>query len=149
MSWVYPQAVVNNIFWEDSPSGYGILPALQLGDSEFVYTPNAFIANSLDLDMGQFCGECHLRARRGTGMNNTASLEVIFYDDIFIPQNMEQWTIDLTATPNWTDFNYTPSFSWRYVRLEGVSFGVEVAVSVLRGDGVGAISRRLLTGVGL
>lgn len=149
MSWVYPQAVIDNLFWQDSPPAYGILLALQLGDDEFVYVPNAFIANHLELDMGQFCAECHLRARRGTGMNNTASLEVTFYDDYFAPQNTEQWTIDLSSTPNWTDYNYTPSFPWRYVRLEGASFGVEVGVSVLRGDAVGAIPRRLLTGVGL
>lgn len=150
MAWVYPQTIVSNTQWFDQPTGYGILNALQLGDNEFAWTPAGIVINELSLDFGQFCTQCHIRARRGTAVFNNAQLVVTFYDDFFAPQNTEQWIIGLVNTPTFEDFYYTPSFPWRYVVLEGESIQVEVAASVIRGEEFGIVSsRRLLTGVGL
>lgn len=150
MSWIYPQAIVLNDTWYDYPSGYGVLPALAVGDDEYAWTPAGITTNILHLDMGQFCGLCEIRARRGTSILNDAQLLVNFFDDLY-PNQSEQWIINLTNIPQWTTFTYTPSFPWRYITLEGQSIQVLVAVSVIRAEALAGalIPRRLLTGVGL
>lgn len=147
MSWVYPVSVSNLEEWYDVPTGYGHTAALAPGDNEFIYTPAGIYENNILLDMGQDCGLCELRAQRGTAFFNDAQLVVIFYDNTL--SQSEQWLINLTLYPQWTNFTYTPSFPWRYVELEGQSIDVAVGVSMLRGETVGTLPRRLLTGVGL
>ncbi|OYT74185.1 MAG: hypothetical protein CFK49_09700 [Armatimonadetes bacterium JP3_11] len=147
MSWVYPVAASNIQEWYDVPSGYGHAAALAVGDSEYIYAPAGIYRNSILLDMGQDCGLCEIRARRGTGLFDIASLVVHFHDAGF--SQSEQWLIDLQSYPNWSDFTFTPSFPWRYVDLEGHSIDVLVGVSMLRGASIVNIPRRLLTGVGL
>lgn len=147
MAWVYPVSASNIQEWYDVPANYGYAAALALGDNEYIYTPAGIYQNSILLDMGQDCGLCELRARRGTGLFNTAALVVNFYDSTL--SQSEQWIINLASYPDWTDFSYAPAFPWRYVDFEGQSIDVLIGVSVLRGEAVGAIPRRLLTGVGL
>lgn len=147
MNWFYPVSVDNILNWYDNPSGYGYAAALGVGDSEFIYTPAGLLTNAILIEMGGDCGLCELRARRGMGQNNAASLTVTFYDASLTQS--QQWVIDLSSYPNWSDFSFTPSFSWRYANFEGQSIDVLVGVSLLRGLEVGGLPRRLLTGVGL
>lgn len=147
MAWVYPVSASNIQEWYVDPPHFSHAAALALGDTEYIYTPAGIHANSIMLDMSHACGVCELRARRGTGSFNTASLVVTFYDSAYT--SSEQWTINLASYPNWTDFSYTPSISWQYVELEAASIDVLVGVSMLRGQSLAGIPRRLLTGVGL
>lgn len=104
--------------------------------------------NAILIEMGGDCALCELRARRGTALNNAASLTVTFYDASL--NQSQQWVIDLSSYPNWSDFSFTPSFSWRYANFEGESTSVQVQVSLLRGQEASAsTTRRLLAGVGV
>lgn len=148
MAWIYPISASNIQEWYDEPPGFGHAAALAPGDTEFIYTPAGIYENNILLEMGQNCGLCEVRARRGTGIFNTAQLVVVFYDSTFTQS--EQWIINLVFSPNWTDFSYTPAFPWRYVSLEGQSTDVPIGVSELRGELISVqYPRRLLTGVGL
>lgn len=145
MAWVYPQSVIDNDEWYPYPNSVDILTALQLGDNEYAWTPAGVIVNILHLDMGQPCGECHIRARRGQGFIDDAQLVVTFSDGT----DTEQWIVNLTNVPDWTDFYYTPTFAWDTVLVEGESATVPVGVSVLRGQSAEQPTRRTLTGVGI
>lgn len=149
MSWVYPQSIVQNLEWYDQPPGYGILPALMIGDDENVWTPAAITANELILDMGVNCEQVHIRAKRGNGTIPNGGL-LITFTDTNLPPNSDVYFIDLINVFDWQDFYYTPPFPWRYVSLEGVSIEVIIGVSLLRAEseGVAVIPRRLLSGVG-
>lgn len=147
MAWVYPNTLLGVQEWYPYPANMTILDTLTLGDDEFAYTNAGIFANYLSVGMPTVCSLLHLRARRGTGLMNTASLIVQVYNTQ--TGDSTQYTINLTSVPNWTDYYFTPSHTWDAVYLEGDSLDVDVGVSVLRGEAGGAPTRRTLTGVGV
>lgn len=147
MSWVYPIGADSMLNWTDMPAGYGYAEALADGDDQYIFTPAGILTNSILLDMGTLCRQCEIRARRGAGLNNTASLTITFYDNSFVQS--QEWVINLTSYPDWTNFAFLPDFYWRYATLQGLSVDVMVAVSVLRGEEIPTEKpRRTLVGVG-
>jgi len=148
--WVYPNQVIENQNWADSPPGIGILLALGEGDRMFIYNTSA--TNYLHLGMPSEVVNCEVRIR-GSDPNPPD------YDDfppigIYPPLRMEFYlagnlvdVIVLPSTNTWITHEITVD-RWDSVRL--IAEGETVGVDFLRAYSFGGLpTRRTLTGVGI
>ncbi|MCS7301449.1 MAG: hypothetical protein NZ556_07840 [Fimbriimonadales bacterium] len=150
MSWVYPQSINNNLEWQDYPSGVGIIPALEIGDTEYAYVDLTNpLANELDLQMGTMCaGGCELRAKGDSDyIYIGATLRLSFYNGASL---VHTETIP-SLTPSWQTYTIGFSGPWNRVVMVGAALQGYVAVAYLRGQeffNIAIAPSRLLSGVG-
>ena len=137
---VYPNSVITNAGWYESPTGYGILLALGENDNAHVLT-NTF-GSVLRLGLPQTATDCQLRVRGDSeyivpvllltfwsGANPVATHVVELYD---------QWQEVELSVPYWDEVE---------VVAETNDYA---AIDYLRGYPFGGLpTRRLLTGVGV
>ena len=142
--WVYPAAEVWRSEWYYNPPELGI-EVFRPGDYEFAYTELIPMGTpTLRLDMGQRCGQLHLRARAsGPEEYTAAALELVFDGNY-------RHRINLDEVIGWADFYVDPPAFWRFIDLVALTFNAQIGVSLLRAEPQEEFfSRRLLCGVGI
>ena len=141
---VYPDQVIENRNWADSPPGVGILFALAEGDGMYVYNTSLY-DNKLELGMPQEVANCEVRIRS-------------VYEELpaEIPQLLMRFYLagNLVGSFNIMTTNYWETHALSVNRWDSVVLSASgdelVVVDFLRANSFGGSpTKRTLTGVGV